>query len=183
MRRHRRILQSRPPGPVTITDRAVEFGWAGLQAKLGCKLHTQSDLTGQLLTFRLIFRDSCKLGIPPATVRSVSEVEQTELVTSKRRRWQPNVTPIMARRWTAHRGLLEPPWALQQFHDVRDYTHSGGRRPGSGPAHDMETRCTQGCGCDRCRGVCTSADDFIGRAGAVAAATESDIPECGTSFT
>ncbi len=29
----------------------------------------------------------------------------------------------------------------------------------------------------------TSADDFIGRAGAVAAATESDIPESGTSFT
>jgi hypothetical protein len=130
----------------------------------------------------VILRDSCKLGIPPASVRPVSEVGQTELVTSKREAAAP-VTPIMLRRWAARRGLLEPPWTVQQFHNVRGHTDSGGRPGGCGAAHDTETRWTQGCNRGPCRRGATSAEDFIGRAGAVAAATESKIPESGSSLT
>lgn len=182
MRPQRGIIQA---GPDPSLSRAGQSSPAGLSCRSGRLQNCvpKSDLTGQRLTFRLIFRDSCKRGVPPASVRSVSEVEQTELVTSRVSGGSPTVTPIMERRWTAHRGLLEPPWTLQQFHDARDYSHSGGRPRGSGAAYDMETRWTQGCSCARRRRVGTSADDLIGRAGAVAAATESDIPESGASFT
>jgi len=115
--------------------------------------YPESDLRGRRarVSFNVIFRDSCKLGISPASVRLVSEVGQAELVTSKRQAAACNVTPIVVRGRIVRKWLREPPWTVQQLHDVRDLSDPDGRLRGPGAAHGTQTRWTQGCSCDLCK--------------------------------
>ena len=50
----------------------------------------------------------------------MSEVGQAELVTSKRQAAACNVTPIVVRGRIVRKWLREPPWTVQQLHDVRE---------------------------------------------------------------
>jgi hypothetical protein len=62
-----------------------------------------------------------------------------------------NVTPPVVRRWLSLGLITEPPWSLQQLHQVRDETDPQGRRRGPGVAHGTLTRWLEGCDCDECR--------------------------------
>jgi hypothetical protein len=61
------------------------------------------------------------------------------------------VTPIVVRRRIVREWLREPPWAVQQLHDVRDLSDPDGRLRGPGAAHGTQMRWTQGCSCDLCK--------------------------------
>jgi len=138
----------------------------GLSHRPGCTdiPRERSEWSAGSRFVNVILRDSCKLGIPPASVRLVSEVGQAELVTSKRQAAAAcNVTPIVVRRWLARGWLPEPPWTLQQLHDVRDLADPDGRLRGPGAAHGTETRWTQGCNCDLCCKAKTDAVKGNGR--------------------
>jgi hypothetical protein len=54
------------------------------------------------------------------------------------------------RRWLSLGLITEPPWTLQQLHQIRDETDPQGRRRGPGVAHGTATRWTEGCSCTRC---------------------------------
>jgi hypothetical protein len=62
-----------------------------------------------------------------------------------------NVTPPVVRRWLFLGLITEPPWTLQQLHQVRDETDPQGRRRGAQVAHGTMTRWNEGCSCTRCR--------------------------------
>ena len=62
-----------------------------------------------------------------------------------------NVTPPVVRRWLSLGLIPEPPWTLQQLHQVRDETDPQGRRRGPQVPHGTLTRWLEGCDCDRCR--------------------------------
>ena len=49
------------------------------------------------------------------------------------------------------RADTEPPWTLQQLHQIRDLTDPQGRRRGPQVAHGTLTRWLEGCDCDECR--------------------------------
>jgi hypothetical protein len=51
-----------------------------------------------------------------------------------------NVTPPVVRRWLFLGLITEPPWTLQQLHQVRDETDPQGRRRGPQVAHGTMTR-------------------------------------------
>jgi hypothetical protein len=61
-----------------------------------------------------------------------------------------NVTPPVVRRWLFLGLITEPPWTLQQLHQVRDETDPQGRRRGPQVAHGTMTRWNEGCSCTRC---------------------------------
>ena len=85
----------------------------------------------------------------PASVRVVSRPEE---VTSVRQAAAVcNVTPPVVRRWLSLGLITEPPWTLQQLHQVRDETDPQGRRRGPQVAHGTLTRWLEGCDCDECR--------------------------------
>jgi hypothetical protein len=62
-----------------------------------------------------------------------------------------NGTPPVIRRWLSLGLITEPPWTLQQLHQVRDETDPQGRRRGPQVAHGTLTRWLEGCDCDECR--------------------------------
>jgi hypothetical protein len=62
-----------------------------------------------------------------------------------------NVTPPIIRRSLSLGLITEPPWTLQQLHQVRDETDPQGRRRGPQVAHGTLTRWLEGCDCDECR--------------------------------
>jgi hypothetical protein len=62
-----------------------------------------------------------------------------------------NVTPPVVRRWLFLGLINEPPWTLQQLHQIRDETDPQGRRRGPQVAHGTLTRWLEGCDCDECR--------------------------------
>jgi len=62
-----------------------------------------------------------------------------------------NVTPPVVRRWLSLGLITEPPWTLQQLHQVRDETDPESRRRGPQVAHGTLTRWLEGCDCDECR--------------------------------
>jgi hypothetical protein len=61
-----------------------------------------------------------------------------------------NVTPPIIRRSLSLGLITEPPWTLQQLHQVRDETDPQGRRRGPQVAHGTLTRWLEGCDCDEC---------------------------------
>jgi hypothetical protein len=62
-----------------------------------------------------------------------------------------NVTPPVVRRWLSLGLLAEPPWTVQQLHQIRDDTDPQARRRGPQVPHGTLTRWLEGCDCDRCR--------------------------------
>jgi hypothetical protein len=62
-----------------------------------------------------------------------------------------NVTPPVVRRWLSLGLIPEPPWTIQQLHQIRDETDPEGRRRGPQVPHGTLTRWLEGCDCDRCR--------------------------------
>jgi hypothetical protein len=62
-----------------------------------------------------------------------------------------NVTPPVIRRWLSLGLISEPPWTVQQLHQIRDDTDSEGRRRGPQVPHGTLTRWLEGCDCDQCR--------------------------------
>jgi hypothetical protein len=62
-----------------------------------------------------------------------------------------NVTPPVVRHWLFLGLITEPPWTLQQLHQVRDITDTQGRRRGPQVAHGTMTRWNEGGSCTRCR--------------------------------
>ena len=61
------------------------------------------------------------------------------------------MTPPVIRRWLSLGLITEPPWTLQQLHQIRDLTDPQGRRRGPQVAHGTLTRWLEGCDCDECR--------------------------------
>jgi hypothetical protein len=59
-----------------------------------------------------------------------------------------NVTPPVVRRWLSLGLITEPPWTLQQLHQVRELTDPDGRRHGPQAAHGTLTPWLEGCECD-----------------------------------
>jgi hypothetical protein len=68
-----------------------------------------------------------------------------------------DVTPPVVRRWLSLGLLTEPPWTLQQLHQIRDETDPEGRRRGPQVLHGTLTRWLEGCDCDQCREAQTDA--------------------------
>jgi hypothetical protein len=68
------------------------------------------------------------------------------------------------RRWLSLGLITEPPWTLQQLHQVRDETDPQGRRRGPQVAHSTLTRWLEGCDCDQCRQAQNDAARARGRA-------------------
>jgi len=62
-----------------------------------------------------------------------------------------SVTPPVIRRWLSLGLLTEPPWTIQQLHQIREETDPQGRRRGPQAAHGTLTRWLEGCDCGRCR--------------------------------
>jgi hypothetical protein len=62
-----------------------------------------------------------------------------------------NVTPPVVRRWLSLGLITEPPWTVEQLHQVRDETDPQGRRRGPQVAHGTMTRWNEGCSCAECR--------------------------------
>jgi hypothetical protein len=75
-----------------------------------------------------------------------------------------NVTPPVVRRWLSLGLITEPPWTLQQLHQVRDETDPQGRRRGPQVAHGTLTRWLEGCDCDECHEAQNDASRARGRA-------------------
>jgi hypothetical protein len=72
-------------------------------------------------------------------------VSQADQVTSVREAAAVcNVTPPVVRRWLSLGLITEPPWTLQQLHQVRDETDPQGRRRGPRVAHGTMTRWNEG---------------------------------------
>jgi hypothetical protein len=61
-----------------------------------------------------------------------------------------NVTPPVVRRWLSLGLITDPPWTVQQLHQVRDLTDPEGRRRGPQVAHGTASRWNEGCSCTRC---------------------------------
>ena len=74
------------------------------------------------------------------------------------------VTQPVVRRWLSLGLLPEPPWTLQQLHEVRDLTDPVGRRRGSRAAHGTMARWNAGCSCTDCRRMQSDAARERGRA-------------------
>jgi hypothetical protein len=75
-----------------------------------------------------------------------------------------NVTPPVVRRWLFLGLITQPPWTVQQLHQVRELTDPEGRRRGPQVAHGTLTRWLEGCGCDPCRLAMNAATKARGRA-------------------
>jgi hypothetical protein len=76
--------------------------------------------------------------------------EATELVTSVRQAAATcSVSPFVVRGWIARGLLAEPPWTLDQLHQIRDT--ATGRERGSRAAHGTRARWNDGCSCATCR--------------------------------
>jgi hypothetical protein len=92
-------------------------------------------------------------GHPKGGQRALASVPVSEAeVTSIRQAAAAcNVTPPVVRRWLFLGLITQPPWTLQQVHQVRDETDPQGRRRGPQVAHGTLTRWLEGCDCDRCR--------------------------------
>ena len=73
------------------------------------------------------------------------------------------IQPVV-RRWLSLGLLPEPPWTLQQLHEVRDLTDPVGRRRGSRAAHGTMARWNAGCSCTDCRRMQSDAARERGRA-------------------
>jgi hypothetical protein len=100
--------------------------------------------------------------VRPVSVRLVNQRDQ---VTSIRQAAAVcNVTPPVVRRWLSLGLITEPPWTLQQLHQLRDETDPQGRRRGPQVAHGTLTRWLEGCDCDRCREAQNDAARARGRA-------------------
>ena len=56
-----------------------------------------------------------------------------------------NVTPPVVRRWLSLGLITEPPWTMQQLHQVRDETDPQGLRRGPQVTHGTMTRWMEGC--------------------------------------
>ena len=74
------------------------------------------------------------------------------------------VTQPVVRRWLSLGLLPEPPWTLQQLHEVRDLTDPERRRCGSRAAHGTMARWNAGCSCTDCRRMQSDAARERGRA-------------------
>jgi hypothetical protein len=74
--------------------------------------------------------------LPPMTITSVRQAAAV-----------CNVTPPVVRRWLFLGPITEPPWTLQQLHQVRDLTDPEGRRRGPQVTHGTGTRWNEGCSC------------------------------------
>ena len=79
-----------------------------------------------------------------------------------------NVTPPVVRRWRSLGWISEPPWTLEQLHQIRDETDPQGRRRGPQTGHGTLIRWTEGCDCDQCRRAQNDAARARGRARAQA---------------
>jgi hypothetical protein len=66
-----------------VSRRRARLGGLSALAPLSYPKQPRPRQPVSRVSFNVIFRDSCKLGISPASVRLVSEVGQAELVTSK----------------------------------------------------------------------------------------------------
>ena len=62
-----------------------------------------------------------------------------------------NVSRSVVERWLSRELLPDPPWTLQQLHQVRNVTDPEGRRRGSRAAHGTMARWSAGCSCAACR--------------------------------
>jgi hypothetical protein len=79
-------------------------------------------------------------------------VSRPEAVTSVRQAAAAcNVSRSVVERWLSRELLPDPPWSLQQLHQVRDVTDPEGRRRGSRAAHGTMARWSAGCSCAACR--------------------------------
>jgi hypothetical protein len=113
------------------------------------RAHQESPDPNEQVSFSS-FREVWPGGSGSRGVRVMSEVDR---VTSIRQAAAVcNVTPPVVRRWLLSLGLIpEPPWTLQQLHQVRDLTDPESRRRGPRVAHGTMTRWKEGCSCTRCR--------------------------------
>ena len=85
----------------------------------------------------------------PTSVRLVNQPEQVSSI--RQAAAVCNVTPPVVRRWRSLGWISEPPWTLEQLHQIRDQTDPQGRRRGPQVAHGTLTRWLERCDCDRCR--------------------------------
>jgi len=111
------------------------------------------------------------IGTPPradpnqAGIKTIDHAPDTMTVTSVRQAAAVcNVSPPVIRRWLSLGLIPEPPWTIQQLHQVRDQTDPYGRRRGPQTTHGTLIRWTEGCDRDQCRQAQNDAARARGRA-------------------